>query len=79
MLQRRAAAKECANIYAPLANRLGIGQLKWEIEDYAFRYQQPDTYNRLLNSCRAWYCARTIHNRLLTIFHRRNEPLRHQC
>ncbi|MGF1697718.1 GTP diphosphokinase [Vibrio lamellibrachiae] len=44
---RRAAAKECANIYAPLANRLGIGQLKWEIEDYAFRYQHSDTYKQI--------------------------------
>jgi GTP pyrophosphokinase len=44
---RRIAAKECANIYAPLANRLGIGQLKWEMEDYSFRYQQPDTYKQI--------------------------------
>ncbi len=44
---RIAVAKECANIYAPLANRLGIGQLKWEIEDYAFRYQHPDTYKQI--------------------------------
>jgi GTP pyrophosphokinase len=44
---RRKAAKECANIYSPLANRLGIGQLKWEMEDYAFRYQQPDTYKQI--------------------------------
>jgi len=44
---RRQAAKECANIYSPLANRLGIGQLKWEMEDYAFRYQQPDTYKQI--------------------------------
>ncbi|NOI68396.1 GTP diphosphokinase [Vibrio sp. 99-8-1] len=44
---RQSVAKECANIYAPLANRLGIGQLKWEIEDYAFRYQHSDTYKQI--------------------------------
>ena len=37
-------AKECATIYAPLANRLGIGQLKWELEDLSFRYLHPKTY-----------------------------------
>ncbi|OOF11469.1 GTP diphosphokinase [Salinivibrio sp. PR5] len=44
---RLQAAKESANIYAPLANRLGIGQLKWEIEDYAFRYQHAQTYKQI--------------------------------
>ena len=41
------AAKETANIYAPLANRLGIGQLKWELEDIAFRYLHPTTYKKI--------------------------------
>jgi GTP pyrophosphokinase len=37
-------AEQAADIYAPLANRLGIGQLKWEMEDLAFRYRDPNTY-----------------------------------
>lgn len=40
-------AKECATIYAPLANRLGIGQLKWELEDLSYRYLHPVTYKRV--------------------------------
>ncbi len=40
-------ARECASIYAPLANRLGIGQLKWELEDLAFRYLHPATYKQI--------------------------------
>ncbi|GLR72723.1 GTP diphosphokinase [Agaribacter marinus] len=40
-------ARECANIYAPLANRLGIGQLKWELEDLSFRYLHPDIYKKI--------------------------------
>ncbi|WP_017443589.1 GTP diphosphokinase [Gayadomonas joobiniege] len=40
-------AKEAATIYAPLANRLGIGQIKWEIEDYCFRYQHPISYKKI--------------------------------
>ncbi len=45
--ERVIAAKETTNIFAPLANRLGIGQLKWELEDFAFRYLHPDTYKRI--------------------------------
>lgn len=40
-------ATECSSIYAPLANRLGIGQLKWELEDLAFRYLHPETYKQI--------------------------------
>ncbi len=40
-------ARETLDIFAPLANRLGIWQLKWELEDLSFRYLEPDTYKRL--------------------------------
>ncbi len=40
-------AREALNVFAPLANRLGIWQLKWEMEDLAFRYLEPDTYKRV--------------------------------
>jgi GTP pyrophosphokinase len=45
--QRRELAQLTADIHAPLANRLGIWQLKWELEDLSFRYAQPDTYKRI--------------------------------
>ena len=44
---RRELAQLTRDIHAPLANRLGIGQWKWELEDLAFRYLQPDTYRRI--------------------------------
>ena len=43
----RALARLTRDIHAPLANRLGIWQLKWELEDLAFRHLEPDTYLRI--------------------------------
>lgn len=40
-------AQETLDVYAPLANRLGIWQLKWETEDLCMRYLQADTYNQI--------------------------------
>jgi GTP pyrophosphokinase len=44
---RRDVARESLEIYAPLANRLGVWQMKWEIEDLSFRFLEPATYKRI--------------------------------
>ena len=41
-----ALAHESLHVFAPLANRLGIWQVKWEMEDLAFRFLEPDTYRK---------------------------------
>ncbi|MDX1403795.1 MAG: bifunctional (p)ppGpp synthetase/guanosine-3',5'-bis(diphosphate) 3'-pyrophosphohydrolase [Woeseiaceae bacterium] len=44
---KRALATETQEIYAPLANRLGVWQFKWELEDLAFRFLEPELYQRI--------------------------------
>jgi GTP pyrophosphokinase len=54
--ERERRAVEARAIFAPLANRLGVWQLKWELEDLAFRYLEPEDYRRIaaeLNERRA--------------------------
>ena len=53
-------------IYAPLASRLGIWQLKWELEDLAFRFLEPDVYKRIAQALKETRSARQARQRITT-------------
>lgn len=44
---RDALGHQARELFSPLANRLGVWQIKWEMEDWAFRYLEPDTYKKI--------------------------------
>jgi GTP pyrophosphokinase len=44
---RRTLARQTMALHAPLANRIGVWQFKWELEDLSFRYLEPDTYRQI--------------------------------
>ena len=64
--ERAAYARESLDIYSPLANRLGVFQLKWELEDLSFRFLEPELYKRIAKMLdekrleREQYIARAI-------------------
>src|SRR5437588_9476712 len=64
--ERISYSRETLDIYSPLANRLGVWQLKWELEDLSFRYLEPEVYKRIAQMLderrveRQQYIARTI-------------------
>lgn len=61
--KQRAIAQETLDIFAPLAHRLGIYRLKWELEDLAFRYLQPEKYRSLAEKVARTRAAREEHTR----------------
>ncbi|MFL6619226.1 MAG: RelA/SpoT family protein [Povalibacter sp.] len=56
MAERERIARETRDIYAPLANRLGVWQIKWELEDLSFRYLNPDDYKQVAG----WLASRRV-------------------
>ncbi len=56
--KRIRTAQETMEIYAPLANRLGIWQMKWELEDLAFRYLEPERYKQIAKQLQTKRTAR---------------------
>src|SRR5436189_1257242 len=64
--ERALYARETLDIYSPLANRLGVAQLKWEMEDLSFRFLEPELYKRIAGMLdekrleREQYIARAI-------------------
>ena len=53
LYEQRSFAQETMDIFAPLANRLGVSQIKWEMEDLAFHYLEPVTYKQIAKSLTA--------------------------
>jgi GTP pyrophosphokinase len=65
--KRRRIAQETMDIFAPLANRLGIWQVKWELEDLAFRYLDSQTYKEIADNLAARRADRERELRAITV------------
>lgn len=77
--KQKRIAQETLDIYAPLANRLGIWRIKWELEDLAFRYVHPDEYAQIAETLAMTHTLREkevleITNRLESIMEQAKIP-----
>ena len=52
LMEQQRIALETREIYAPLAHRLGMAKLRWELEDLAFKYLEPQAYRQLAKKIR---------------------------
>ena len=59
-----AFAAQALHIFAPLANRLGIWQIKWELEDLSFRFLEPAVYKQIAKNLASTRIAREVHDEL---------------
>ncbi len=75
--EQQEIAQESLEIFAPIANRLGIGQLKWELEDIAFRIVEPQSYKRIAKALeenrasRETYIADFVADQVYKVYRRR--------
>lgn len=74
--KQRRIAQETRDVFAPLANRLGIWRFKWELEDLAFKYLEPDTYRQMQQLVADKRADREEHiNQAVTTLHDRLQPI----
>ena len=74
--KQRVIAQETMEIYAPLAHRLGIWELKWQLEDYSFRYLEPAQYRQIVDLIAARRVEReSFITRVMDIFQKEFEQL----
>ena len=63
--QRMQLANEIMEIYAPLTHRLGITQIKWELEDLAFRYLEPQKYKQIFTILKRYFPEKNKHSKTI--------------
>jgi GTP pyrophosphokinase len=74
--KQRRIAQETRDVFAPLANRLGIWRFKWELEDLAFKYLEPDTYRKMQQLVADKRADREEHiEQAIRILHNRLQPI----